>query len=386
MAGVLDTIRGGFRGTDDQHRVTTLELLFDLVFVFAITNVTALVAHDVTGTTVLEGLIVLALIWFGWCAYAWLGNQAKADEGLLRIAVMVAMAGMFFVAIAIPHAFAHDGNAAGVLVAAYAVVRLTHIVVYLITTGDDRQQRSVLLAMLGVASLMLALLTVGAVVGGDAQRWWWLGGVVVDQLGVYFVRSTRWQLNSASHFAERFGLIVIIAIGESVVAIGTASSSASIGLSDAVALLCGLVVAVVLWRLYFDVAAPAADEVLLESQGVERIRLGRDAYTYIHFPMVVGIEFVALGLEILIADDGQLRAGRAALLGGVACYLLGHLLFRRRNGGPANVPAIVATVVFVLAIPLVRTVRPLPILIGAAVALLALATVEARVAEADPTI
>ncbi len=116
MVSLLDSMRAHLRSTDDSHRVTTLELLFDLVFVYAITNVTGLMEHDIGAETVLEGLITLAVVWFGWCAYAWLGNQAQADEGLLRVAMVVAMGGMFFVAISIPHAFEDDGNAAIVLV------------------------------------------------------------------------------------------------------------------------------------------------------------------------------------------------------------------------------------------------------------------------------
>ncbi|MEJ7561786.1 MAG: low temperature requirement protein A [Ilumatobacteraceae bacterium] len=257
--------------------MTTLELLFDLVFVYAITNVTHLMEEHVGGEAVLEGIVTLAIVWFGWCAYTWLGNQAKADEGLLRVAMVIAMAGMFFVAISIPYAFSADSEAAMVLAVSYAVVRLTHLAVYLVAAGDDRQLRSVVLGMLAVASVMLVLLFAGAAVGGEAQKWWWVAAVAVDQAGVYFVRSTRWRLNSASHFAERFGLILIIAIGESIVAVGTSTSENDITGRDAVALLCGLAIAVCLWWLYFDVVATVAERVLRRAVGVERARLARDS-------------------------------------------------------------------------------------------------------------
>ena len=227
MPSLLGYLQAHLRPTDDNHRVTTLELLFDLVFVYAITNVTGLMEHEIGAETVLAGLITLAVVWFGWCAYTWLGNQAQADEGLLRVGMVVAMGGMFFVAISIPYAFDDEGNAAVVLATAYAVVRFTHLGVYLIAAGDDSQLRSVILGMAGVATVMLVLLFTGAVIGGDAQKWWWLAAVASDQLGVYFVRSTRWRLNSAAHFAERFGLVIIIAIGESIVAVGVATSSAT---------------------------------------------------------------------------------------------------------------------------------------------------------------
>ena len=177
MRPLFASMRTTLRPTDDEHRVTTLELLFDLVFVYTITNVTDLMEHEISANTVLEGLITLAVVWFGWCAYTWLGNQAQADEGLLRVAMVVAMGGMFFVAISIPYAFTADGNAAVVLTIAYAVVRLTHLGVYLIAAGDDTQLRSVILSMLGVSTVMLVLLTTGAVVGarrsgGGGSRQW----------------------------------------------------------------------------------------------------------------------------------------------------------------------------------------------------------------------
>ena len=378
MASLLDSLRAHLRSTDDNHRVTSLELLFDLVFVYAITNVTGLMEHDIGGATVLEGVIILAVVWFGWCAYTWLGNQAQADEGLLRVAMVVAMGGMFFVAISIPHAFEDDGNAAVVLAAAYAVVRLTHLGVYLIAAGDDAELRSVILGMLGVAMVMLVLLFTGAVIGGAGQRWWWLAAVAIDQLGVYVVRSTRWRLNSASHFAERFGLIIIIAIGESIVAVGVATSSAELSGRDALALLCGLAIAVCLWWLYFDVVAKVAEDVLRRSSGIERVRLARDSYTYVHFLFVAGIVFAALGLVVLIGDHGHVDAGRYALYGGIICYLVGHFLFRLRNVGGINVARAVAGLILLVGIPTLGGLSALGQIAVPAIVLCALVIFEVR--------
>jgi low temperature requirement protein LtrA len=373
-----DLLRRHLRPTDDEHRVTTLELLFDLVFVYAITNVTGLMEHEIGGTTVLEGLIVLAVVWFGWCSYTWLGNQAQADEGLLRVAMVVAMGGMFFVAISIPHAFEGEGNAAIVLASAYAVVRFTHLGVYLIAAGDDTQLRSVILGMLAVATVMLVLLFTGSVIGGAAQKWWWLAAVASDQLGVYVVRSTRWRLNSAAHFAERFGLVIIIAIGESIVAVGAATSSADLSGRDALALLCGLTIAVCLWWLYFDVVAKVAENVLRQSSGIDRARLARDSYTYVHFLFVAGIVFVALGLVLLITDDGHVDAGRYALYGGTVCYLVGHFLFRLRNVGGINIPRAVAAIILLAGIPTLGELSTLGQLAVPALVLAAVVIVEVR--------
>jgi low temperature requirement protein LtrA len=378
MASLLTSLRAQLRPTDDTHRVTPLELFFDLVFVYAITNVTGLLEHDIGAESVLEGLIILAVVWFGWCAYAWLGNQAQADEGLLRVAMVVAMGGMFFVAISIPYAFESGGDAALVLACAYAVVRLTHLGVYLVAAGDDDQLRSVIVAMAGVATVMLALLITGAVVDDAQRRWWWLAAVAVDQLGVYLVRSTRWRLNSASHFAERFGLVIIIAIGESIVAVGVATSSAELGGRDAAALVCGLAIAVCLWWLYFDVVAAVGEEVLARSSGTERARLARDSYTYAHFPLVAGIVFVAFGLVVLVGDHGHADAGRYALYGGIVCYLAGHFLFRLRNVGGVNVPRAVAALVMLLAIPIADGLTTLAQAALPAVVLTTLVVVEVR--------
>lgn len=220
---VIDRVRGHLRPTDDEHRVTTLELLFDLVFVYAITNVTHLMEEHVAQRQCWRGSSPSRSGSDGEPTRG-SATRRRPTNGLLRVAMVIAMAGMFFVAISIPYAFSADSEAAMVLAIAYAVVRLTRLAVYLVAAGDDRQLRSIVLGMLAVASVMLVPLIAGAAVGGEAQKWWWVAAVAVDQAGVYFVRSTRWRLNSASHFAERFGLILTIAIGESIVAVGAATS------------------------------------------------------------------------------------------------------------------------------------------------------------------
>jgi low temperature requirement protein LtrA len=372
MAAIFDRARARFRPTGEDHRVTPLELLFDLVFVYAITNVTALVEHDLTRVGVLDGLVTLAVVWFGWCSYTWLGNQTRADEGLARLAVILAMAAMFFVAISIPHAFEDGGNAATVLTVAYAVVRFTHLFTYLLAAGDDGALRSVVLAMMGVAGSTIALMAVGAGVDAETRKWWWLAAVVVDQVGVYALGSTRWQLPSAAHFAERFGLIIIIAIGESVVAVGASTSDADLGGRDAAALTAGLAVAVCLWWLYFDVVALVAERVLRQADGVERVRLARDSYTYVHFPMVAGIVFIAVGLVVLIHDDGHLAQGRGALYGGVVAYLAGQALFRLRNVGGINPGRAVLAVALLVGIPALDPASALVQLVACAGSLVAL--------------
>lgn len=322
--------------TDDRHRVTSLELFFDLVFVYALTNVTHLMEAHLSSRGIVEGVVVFLVVWFGWCAYAWLGNQARADEGLLRVAMVVAMAGMLFVAVSIPRAFAEHGHAAVVLVVGYAVVRLVHIVVYLIAASGDEQLTSVIRAM-GVSVLVvLALLLIGAFVPPHARLIWWVAAVAFDQASVYFIRSDRWRLTSASHFSERFGLIVLIAIGEAIISVGLSLEDADLTARGVAVLLAGLAITVCLWWLYFDVVALVGERTLLHSDGLRRARLARDSYTYLHLPMVGGIVFVALGLLILAAGHEHVDGGRYALYGGLVLYFLGHLGFRLRNVGSVN--------------------------------------------------
>jgi len=144
MPSEAGAARTAFTPTDETHRVTTLELLFDLVFVFAITAVTSFMAHHLTALGLVEGLVITALMWFGWSAYAWLGNQARADEGALRVSMLFAMAAFFVVALTIPEAFDdRPGGLSGplVFVVAYAVVRLSHLAVYSLAAGDDAELR-----------------------------------------------------------------------------------------------------------------------------------------------------------------------------------------------------------------------------------------------------
>lgn len=380
-AALLVGVRSQLHPTDDHHRVTTLELLFDLVFVYCITNTTALMEHSVGGRTIMEGLVALALVWFGWCAYTWLGNQAKADEGLLRLAMIVAMGGMFFVAISIPHAFDEHGNAALILAVAYLIVRFVHVGVYLIAAGDDAQLRSVVLGMLGVTSAAGVPLLIGALTRGHALLYWWLAAVLIDQAGVYFVRSSRWVLHSASHCAERFGQVILIAIGESIVDIGAVSTRPTLDLHLGVALVCGITVAVCLWWLYFDVVALVGERTLTAANGIARARLARDSYTFIHLPMVAGIVFTAMGLSLLISRDHgvgaqvggeHVDAGRYALYGGIALYLAAHLLFRWRNIGSLNVQRAVVLLTLLVAIPLTGALPALAQLAFAAAVLAAL--------------
>ena len=357
--------------TDEAHGVTTLELFFDLVFVFAITQITAFMAADLGVRGCLRGLVLLSLLWFAWCSYSWLGNQAHADEGLLRGAYILAMAAMFVVALAIPEAWGDEGGGVSaplLFAAGLMVVRGTHLGVYVAAAAGDAGLRRQVVKTAAPVGVSAALLLVGALLGGPRQTALWAAAVVVDYSGIY-LSGAEWRLPAPRHFAERYGLIVLIALGESLIAVGVGVGHLPVTVAIVVGALLGMAVSVALWWAYFDVVAPVAERVLRARQGADRVRLARDSYTYLHFPMVAGVIYLALGLKKVaqyVGDethhaltDPLPTTALWALYGGVAAYLLGHLGFRLRNVGSINRPR---AVVAVLLLPAPLTLGSMPAL------------------------
>jgi low temperature requirement protein LtrA len=352
------------RPTNASHRVTTLELFFDLVFVFAFTQITQLMADDPSARGAFRGLVLLALLWWSWCSYAWLGNQAHADEGLVRLTIVVALVAMFVVALAIPESFSDQPGglfAPFVLAACYVVVRLAHLACYLIAAGNDAGLRRQLLLVAVPVAVACALLVTGGTFGAPFQTAFWGLALLVDYAGIWLAGISGWRLQAPIHFAERHGLIVLVALGESMVAIGAGVAQQPISVSVIAASVLGIAVAVSLWWLYFDVVAHVAESLLASKEGQERSRLARDSYTYLHFPIVVSIIFIALGLKKVleyVSDteshtllDPLTGVPLIALYGGVAVYLLGHVAFRRRNTGTWNPQRVAVAAALLLLAP-----------------------------------
>jgi low temperature requirement protein LtrA len=344
----------GLHPTDDSHRVTTLELLFDLVFVYALTQITTTAAHELTLTGLAHGLVLMMLIWFGWTAYGWLGNQARADEGALRTAMIFAMVGYFVVALTVPEAF-HDrpGGVSGplVFVLAYAVVRLAHLGVYWLAAGDDAGLTRTLRRAFYSVLPSLLLLTVGALVD---ERWRlavWALAMAVEYVLIFLIGSTGWRIHAPAHFAERHGLIVIIAIGESIVSVGVGVAGAPISWPILVGATLGMAIAVTLWWTYFDVVALVAERTLERLTGDDRVRLGRDSYTFLHLPIVTGIVLLAVGAKVVMlqaaapAQDSHHaplpEIAIWAIYGGTAMYLISLSMLRWRNIGRPNIERLV---------------------------------------------
>ena len=336
-----------------EHQVTPLELFFDLTFVFAITQVTILLADDPTWGGVLRGMLVLAALWWAWSVYAWLTSAMDVDEGGVRLLMLASTAMMFGVALAVPGAFGGDAVLFGV---AYLLVRLLHLVLSAVVGRDDPDRRGALLRFAPTAIFGASLLVFAGFLEADERIAVWVVALAIDYLGPVVIGVGRGWMVAPEHFAERHGLIILIALGESLIAIGVgAGFELDTGVVVAAAL--GIVVVSALWWLYFDVAAIFARRRLMQAKGLELHRLALHAYSYLHLPMVAGIVLFALGLKTTLGHVGEAldTVPAVGLCGGGALYLLGHLaflfrttgrVFRRRTVGAtvllALVPAVVA--------------------------------------------
>ena len=348
----------------EEARVTPIELFFDLVFVFSLTQVTALMGHDTSGRTMARGLLVLALLWWSWVGYAWLGNVVRADEGVGRVAMFGAMAASFVLALTVPESFDDfpDGLQGPVVFAlAYLAVRILHLTIFLLASGSDAELRRQVwrfsISVIGSTALLL----VASQLHGTAQTLTWVAVVVFDYVGTILAGASGWRLNSAGHFAERHGLILIVALGESIVAIGVGVAGYPISSPVILASVLGLTLAGSLWWVYFDVVAIVAERALRRAQGEQRARLARDAYSYLHFPMVAGIILVALGMERVLEYVGDTHEHDlsdpltfpplAAMYGGAALYLLALVAFRYRIWRHLSVRRVVVSCLLVALVP-----------------------------------
>jgi low temperature requirement protein LtrA len=357
------------------QRVTPLELFFDLVFVFAITQVTEFLSHDPTWSGLLRGVMLLGALWWAWASYAWLTNTLNPEEGAVRIAVFAAIAAMLIVSLAVPNAFGADGVTFGI---AYFIVRVLHLALYAIAGRGDRDLLGAVLRIVPTAVIGPALLVVAGFLEGTAQLALWGAALAVDYLGVLFGHMRGWRV-SPEHFVERHGLVVIIALGESIIAIGVGAAGVPIDGGVIAAALLGIAVSASLWWLYFDWVAFISQARLAEATGAERAALARDLYSYLHLPMVAGIVLFALGLKTTLGDvDAALPTIPAlGLCGGVALYLIAHTASRLRIGGGFGHGRPVATVLLVAMFPLAMEIPALAALGMVAVICVALIAYEA---------
>jgi low temperature requirement protein LtrA len=335
-------VRARVEAVGESGSATTLELFYDLVFVFALTQVTAYMADDPTGPTVFRGVLVLAVVWWCWVGYSWLSNVVKADEGATRVAMFVAMLAMILIALTIPEAF-NDGpgglHGPSVFALGYLALRVVHVLLFIMVSGDDPGLRRQVLRFAPTMVTATALLLLAGQTSGTAQTLLWVAAVLADG-GTLIIGAKGWRLNSARHFAERHGLIVIVALGESIVAIGVGVAELPISWPIAVAATLGLAVSASLWWFYFDVSALLSERALSRARGDDRVAMARAAYTYLHMPMMVGIVLTALGLKKVLEyvgdtehhtlADGLYGIPLWSLYGGVALFLFAQAAFAWR--------------------------------------------------------
>lgn len=363
---------------EEEHAVVTpLELFFDLVFVFALTQVTAFMADELSWRGILRGVLVLMLLWWAWTGYAWLANVASAEERPIKLAILAGMAAMFVLALCIPEAFDDlPGGLSGPVVVAvcYLLFRTMHLVMFMIISREDAGLRKQVLrfALSVVASSVLLL--IASEFEGWLQTGLWMLALLADYVGTALGGFRGWRLPSPGHFSERHGLIIIVALGESIVAIGVGVAQEPITWVIIAASVLGLLLASAMWWAYFDVSALLGEHALVNEPPETRARLARNAYSYSHLPLLLGVVLVAFGLKevlLYVSDSSHYSltdplpgVALAALVGGVVLYLLGHVIFKWLTVHDISVVRLAAAGVLLAAIPLIVA---LPALIQLAV-------------------
>jgi low temperature requirement protein LtrA len=307
------------------ERVTTLELFFDLVFVFTITQLTAIVYHAPTLRSVVQVVLMLGLIWWMYGGYVWMTNAVSAHTANRRLLLLGGMGGYFVLALAVPHAFSSSGLAFGL---AYLVVVAVHTTLFTRASSATVVTAILRLAPYNVGSAIV--IVVGGAVGGAAQYALWTAAFLFEWL-TPVIRGNRGFAIAAAHFVERHGLVVLVAIGESVVAVGIGAAHRPVDAGLVVVGTLGLALSACLWWLYFGGDDERAVRALATLDLVERARAALRGYGYWHMPVLWGIVAIAAAERSAFASPlTALSWFRAALLGGgVAVFLVGDVLFRR---------------------------------------------------------
>ena len=341
-----------------ERRVTPLELFFDLVFVFAFTQVTTLLSDDATWGGLGRGLLVLAALWWAWAGYAWLTNAVDPSEGAVSGAMLVAMAAMFVAALAVPSAFGRHAVVFGV---AFLIVGVMHLTLYSVAArGRDPDLLAAVLRIAPSTLLGAALIVVAGFVQSGLRPVLWLGALAVGYFGPLLGGASGWRIQPA-HFVERHELIVIIALGESLVAIGLGAAGTGLDTGVIVAAVLGLLVAASFWLAYFDFFTIRGQQLVADRSGAQRTALARDVYSYLHLPMVAGIVLFALAMKKTLAHVGDELDTIPALglCGGSALYLLAYVALRVRVSRTLGRGRLVAAVVSALLLPLAVAVPAL---------------------------
>jgi low temperature requirement protein LtrA len=337
-----------------ERRTSPIELLWDLVFVFAITQVTELLSHDLSWAGFGRSMLVLALVWWAWSAFVWAANAAEDDSAVLRAVLLLAMLLIFVAGLALPEAF---GNHSTLFAVTYALVRMLHLALYAQASRQGNASWAAISGFAVTVAIGMALLVAGSFAHDGLRIGMWAAAAAIDYAGPAWLTRERLaglQYVAVAHFAERYGLFVIICLGESIVAIGVGARGRPLDAALVAAVALGLLVTIALWWVYFDRFAAAAEERLRDHD--EPVLAAADAYSYLHLPLIAGIIVFAVGAKLLLHDAGHPLAdgARLALCGGVALYLVAHAAFQLRIAGElawAKVATAAAVLLVYLATP-----------------------------------
>jgi low temperature requirement protein LtrA len=315
-----------------ERRTSPVELLWDLVFVFAVTQVTALLASDLTWAGFGRSMLVLALVWWAWSAFVWAANAQDTASPVLRVTLLLGMVLIFITGLAIPGAF---GDESTLFAVTYTGVRLLHLALYADASRRGNASWAAIAGFAVTVVIGMALLIAGSFLDGLPRIALWTAALAIDYAGPAWLTRERLrglQEVAVAHFAERYSLFVIICLGESIVTIGVGASGRPIDAELVAAVALGLLITVGLWWTYFDSFAVTAEERLRHHE--DPVLAAADAYSYLHLLLVAGIIIFAVGEKFAIHAVGEplSDAARLALCGGVALYLAGHVAFRARMG------------------------------------------------------
>lgn len=303
-------------------RASFLELFFDLVFVFAVTQLAAMLHADHSAAGWGRAGLMAWLVWWAWSQYTWAGNAIDTDRRPVRAAVLTVTALTVVMAAAMPEAYGEDGAWFAV---PYALVRGAGLALYFFGVRHDAGYRAALRAYLPLASIPPAAVLAGGLVAPAARGWIWLAAVALDVASALAAGRGEFRV-AADHFAERHGLIFIIALGESIIAVGATVAQFGLDLTGAATVGLALALIAGLWWSYFDSYQAAAEEALARTADLRRRgRLARDVFTFAHFPVVAGIVVFAAGVEEAVQAPGDPFApfGLTAVSAGIAAVLLG---------------------------------------------------------------
>jgi low temperature requirement protein LtrA len=320
---------GGEDSSGDDQSQGNLELFFDLVFVFAMSQVTQLMLNNVSWLSFGRGVLALLAVWWAWVGYTWLTNTFETVQVLHQSIVIAAMAAMLIAATALPTAFTSGALVFGV---ALFIVRLIHAAKFVVRSSGENPELEAGSRRMTVAFVAApALIVVAAFLRTPCREAMWILAAVMDYGAPLVVGMGGFRV-APSYFIERHGAIIIIALGEAIVELGAGGARNLHSPGVIAALVLGVLISATLWWTYFGLTA-GAEKRMQKTSGDERVRLARDAYSYLHLPLVAGVVFFAVGAHAAVEHvHAALRPLPAlALTGGVALFYLADVAYRWRD-------------------------------------------------------